>query len=414
MVIKASEKRILRELAKKYAEIAALDIQQENMERMRDNNDLKPGRPPVLINEIPWHEMDIDGQLVLQCENGFARHMETFFRRKLFQWKYFPGDMVIENFYPINKTVHSTGYGLDVKENVAITDATNNIISHEYIDQLSTEADLEKLHCPTITNDKEADKKNMELAQDILGDILQVKLRGYYLYYAPWDEIPRLHGVSNVFYDMIDRPEFIHKIIQKFTEIQLSTMEQYEEQGLLDYNIPDLHCTPAYVSDLPAEDYDGGKVRLKDIWFRSMAQMFSSVSPEQHEEFDLKYSKPLFEKCGLIYYGCCEPLDNKIDLLRKVPNMRKIGVSSWSNVESCAEQIGRDYVYARKPNPAMVAVKANPEEIRKDIKETIEACLKHGCPYEFVLKDISTVSYRPENLIVWEQTVRETIDYYYK
>ena len=190
-------------------------------------------------------------------------------------------------------------------------------------------------------------------------------------------------------------------------------MEQYEQLGLLDYDIPDLHCTPPYTSDLPAKDYDGGKVRLKDIWMRSMAQLFSSISPELHEEFDLAYSKPLFEKCGLVYYGCCEPLDNKIDLLKKIPNMRKIGVSPWSNVESCAEQIGGDYVYARKPNPALVAVKTDPEEVRKDISRTIEACLKHGCPYEFVLKDISTVSYRPENLIIWEQTVRETIDSYY-
>ena len=93
--------------------------------------------------------------------------------------------------------------------------------------------------------------------------------------------------------------------------------------------------------------------------------------------------------------------------------MRKIGVSSWSNIESCAEQIGEDYVYARKPNPAAVAVKTDPEEVRKDISRTIEACIKNGCPYEFVLKDISTVSSRPENLIIWEQTVRETIDSYY-
>lgn len=414
MLITDMEIGILRELAKEYAEIAALDIQQKNMARMRDNNDLKSGRPPVLIDEVPWHEMDIDGQLKNRCTHPFALDMETFFRRKLFQWKYFPGDMVIENFYPINKTVHSTGYGLSVKENVAITDTSNNIISHEYIDQLSTEADLEKLHCPTITGDKEADLHNVELAQETLGDILPVKLRGYYIYHAPWDVIPRLRGVSTILYDMIDRPEFTHRIIKKFTEIELSTIEQYEDLGLLDYNISNLHCTPPYSRDLPAQDYQGGKVRSKDTWIRSMAQMFSSISPALHEEFDLEYSKPLFEKFGLVYYGCCEPLDNKIDLLKKTPNMRKLGVSPWSNVISCAEQMGGDYVYARKPNPANVAMRTDPEVIRREISETIEACLNNGCPYEFVLKDISTVSYRPENLIIWEKTVRETIDSYYK
>ena len=211
MKITSSEKKILRELAKEYAEVAALDIQKENMKRMRDNNDLKPGRPPVLIDEVPWHEMDIDGQLKNQCENSFPQEMETYFRRKLFQWKYFPGDMVVENFYPIYKSVHSTGYGLDIKENIAITDEANHIVSHEYLDQLSTEADLEKLNCPVITHDEETDKRKLELAQEILGDILPVKLRGYCIYYAPWDIIPRLRGVSTVFYDMIDRPGLLIK-----------------------------------------------------------------------------------------------------------------------------------------------------------------------------------------------------------
>lgn len=175
------ERHILKELAREYAEVAALDIQQENMIRMRDNNDLKPGRPPVLIAEIPWHEMDIDNQLKNICTHQFAKNMETFFRRKLFQWKYFPGDMVVEAFYPINKTSYSTGYGMEVKENLATTDVSNHIVSHEYIDQLSTDDDLEKLHCPVITRDEEADKRNIELAQEVLGDILPVKLRGSYI-----------------------------------------------------------------------------------------------------------------------------------------------------------------------------------------------------------------------------------------
>ena len=99
MKIESYEIHILRELAKEYAEVAALDIHQESIKRMRGNNDLKPGRPPVLIDEVPWHEMDIDGQLINRCQNDFARNMETFFRKRLFQWKYFPGDMVVENFF---------------------------------------------------------------------------------------------------------------------------------------------------------------------------------------------------------------------------------------------------------------------------------------------------------------------------
>ena len=37
----------------------------------------------------------------------------------------------------------------------------------------------------------------------------------------------------------------------------------------------------------------------------------------------------------------------------------------------------------------------------------------YGCPYDYVLKDISTVSHKPENLIVWAQTVSDVLDKYY-
>ena len=68
---------------------------------------------------------------------------------------------------------------------------------------------------------------------------------------------------------------------------------------------------------------------------------------------------------------------------------------------------------ARKPNPANVALKTDPEVIRKETEETVKACIKYGCPYELVLKDISTVSNRPENLITWAQTVSDVLDEYY-
>jgi hypothetical protein len=40
--------------------------------------------------------------------------------------------------------------------------------------------------------------------------------------------------------------------------------------------------------------------------------------------------------------------------------------------------------------------------------------MENKCPYEFVLKDISTVGGKPQNLIDWVKTVTETIDRYYK
>jgi hypothetical protein len=131
------------------------------------------------------------------------------------------------------------------------------------------------------------------------------------------------------------------------------------------------------------------------------------------KEFELDYLYSIAKRFAYTYYGCCEPLDDKIELLKTIPNLRKIGCSPWANVERCAEQIGGDYVLARKPNPAYVAHSTDPEVIRKEIETSVKAAQRYGCPTEFVLKDISTVSHKPENLIVWAQTASDVLDKYY-
>ncbi|MCL1788606.1 MAG: hypothetical protein FWG38_11520, partial [Defluviitaleaceae bacterium] len=106
-------------------------------------------------------------------------------------------------------------------------------------------------------------------------------------------------------------------------------------------------------------------------------------------------------------------LENKIPMLRNIKNLRKLGVPTRANPESCAEQIGGDYVFSHKPNPAHVATTFDKTTVREEITRIIKTCQANCCPYEFVLKDISTVGYKPQNLIDWNNTVMETIDAYY-
>ena len=406
------DKQILRELAKQYAELAALPIQKERRDRARDINDLKPRRPIVWLGEVPWHEMDIDGKLNLHCEDEFARQMETFFRQTLYSWEYIQADMIVEPAYYIQKSHEISSMGIDVKAHSKITDSRNHIISHSFIDQLDTMEKVDALIEPVVSVDAALDAQLEEKANDILDGILPVKLQGYFYYHPPWDKIPYYRGVMPVLIDLLDNPELMHHTIRKFTDYGMSVMNQMEALQLLDSDAFDLHCTPGYVSGLAPKE--GEPTTLKNIWIRSMAQIFTEVSPAMWNEFELQYAKPLMEKCGLVYYGCCESMLGKYDMLKTIPNLRKIGVPLKTDPEANAEQIGKDYVYAHKPIPAAVAGTFNREVVRDEIKTVIEACLKHGCPYEFSLKDISTVGYKPQNLIDWVRTATEVIDEYYK
>ena len=56
---------ILRELASELAGYAALPVHAEKARMWQRLNDLRSERPMVWMNEIPWHEMDVDGELTL-------------------------------------------------------------------------------------------------------------------------------------------------------------------------------------------------------------------------------------------------------------------------------------------------------------------------------------------------------------
>jgi hypothetical protein len=409
----AGDKKIIQELGKQYAEIAADPRNAERKQRIIDNNSLRPRRPAIWIDELPWHEMNYEHNLDLRCESEEGKSLEQFFRRILFRWKYFPVDMVVEDTLWIMKAYTHSGIGVDVQEDVAVTDSANDVISHHYKDELETPEQVEKLAVPKIQSFPEIDRENLEYMQELFSGIVPVGLRGYAAYCTAWDTLGMLRGVTPCINDIIDRPEHIHAIMKKMAELENGVYEQMQAQGLLDVNIKQIHTTPAFIDDSPAKDYSGGNYRYKDVWYRAAAQPLDVVSPAMREEFDIDYFRPLMEKFDYVYYGCCERLNKCIDLLRTIPNMRKIGCSPWADVPSLIEQVGGDYVVAFKSNPASVGIKTEPEQVQKEIGTAAELCLKYKAPWEILLKDISTVGYKPENLFIWAKVAEETLDKYY-
>jgi hypothetical protein len=408
------DKKILRKLAYQYFEIANSSRNMENIELHKAVNDLRQIRPVVLIDEIPWHEMNINNELTLQCSDPYLRSVEWFFRSNIYKNKYIPADMIVTPFVPVQKVMHSSGNGISIEEEILETDKENPIVSHKFNDVLATEEDLAKLRTPVITYDKEETMRRFNQVGEILGDILPVRLSGVgYFAFGPWDEVSRYRGVTNLLMDLVERPEFMHRIMRKLTDISLSYLDQLEDLDLLDNNAYSLHCTPIHTDDLPGKGFNGEKVTRKDIWGRGVAQIFGSVSKQMHDEFDITYMIEVLGRCGLVYYGCCEPLDRKIDIVSKIPNLRKISITPWADVNVAAEAIGDRYVLSSKPNPSSVAVPVlDKDNLRKEIGTILDACRRNNCSCDIVLKDISTCHNRPENIFEWEQTVMEMVRNY--
>ena len=402
------DKQIVRELAKRYMELAASDVQQEMNRRMRATNDLQLVRPPVLIDEIPWYQMNFDDELTCLCEDEDARGVEYDLRRALYRRKFFRADTLFEPFWRVRRHVESTDNGLSPKETVIHEDKQNNIYSHAFHDVLADEEALDRLHKKPIHRLRpDLDESAMAFYTDLFGEAMPVKLCGEnYFGFPVWDRIGRLRGMTPMLLDLYDRPEYTHRILQTLVADAQDYLDFIEQNSVVDNDPVNLHCTPGMISGLA----DSG---WKATWFRGTAQTFTSVSPEMFEEFEINYVAPIAERFAYTYYGCCEPLDTRFDVISKLPHLRKLGVSPWANEAVMAERIGGNYVYSRKPNPALVAHETDPEVVRKETEETVKLCIRHGCPCEFVLKDISNVSHRPQNLIVWAQTVSDVLDAYY-
>jgi hypothetical protein len=142
------------------------------------------------------------------------------------------------------------------------------------------------------------------------------------------------------------------------------------------------------------------------MWGCSNAQIFSSVSPEMHWEFAIEHDLRWLKRFGLTYYGCCEPLDNKSDILSRIPNLRKVSVSSWVNIRNAVEGLGDKYVLSRKPSPA-IFISWDPEEAKRQLTEFQD--IAKGCNTEYIMKDISTVKYQPQRLWEWAELVMKIV-----
>jgi len=405
------DRKVLRELGRVIRDIAADPVNEGRKKLWKQMNGLKPVHPLVFIFEVPWHEMNHENELTPLCRDPFCKGIETDLRRKIYQWKHFQGDMVVEGYIPSHPVIQDTGIGIKEESDIVCLDKDTTAPSRHFNIQISREEDIEKIKMPVITYDEKATEKDFRILSEIFDGVLPVRRTGVkWTSVAPWDELVRLTGVEPVLMDMVVRPDYVHRMISRMTDTYLARLKQYEKLNLLDLNNDNTYHGGGlnYTDQLPQKDFNPAHVRPVDMWGRTMSQIFSTVSPAMHDEFALRYELKYLTQFGLTYYGCCEPLHKKIGILRQVPNLRKISMSPWVNVEEGAEAIGKDYVYSMKANPAFLSGDAwDPELVRKDLEENLKKT--RNCATEVILKDISTVSYKPRRLWEWARIASETV-----
>lgn len=411
----ARDREILRTLASELAGVAALPVHKEKARLWQKLNDLESERPMVWINEICWHEMNVGDELTLRTEHPWAQEQERDLRRTLYQWHHLPGDMIISDYLACPLAIHSTDFGIIEDVDVVTMDQASDIVSRHFHIQIRDFDDLEKIRMPVVTHNERATELRYEAMCDVYRGIMPVKKVGQtHIWFTPWDYLIRWWGVEEAMLDLAERPALVHAAVDRMVDAWMTELDQFVDQNLLALDCDNTRIGSGgygHTRELPGSDFDSAYVKPENMWGCSNAQIFSDVSAAMHWDFAVEHDLRWLQRWKLVYYGCCEPLDRKIDILRRIPNLRKISASPWNKLDRLINNVGTDYVLSRKPNPAVFAdVEWHPERARREIEEFLDKA--RGCHVELIMKDISTVRYYPQRLWEWASIAVELAEQY--
>jgi len=402
-----AERERLRSLASRVAELAARPIEKKKAALWTAHNDLQSGEPLIFCDpENGWNEI-IPGS-ALSCRDPLARVWEMHLLKEIFWGLEMLDDRVIEPVFDVPYNYVDTGWGLHEKR---IGGGHGG--SYTWEPQLKDyDRDFPLLSYPKILVDHAMTGRVLSLAQDLFSGILEVRLRGIWWWTLgmTWDYVT-LRGLENFMLDMYDHPEWVHRTMQFMSQGLIRKLDFLEAEGLLALNTGGSYVGSGgfgWSSQLPAQGFQAGRTRLKDMWGFAESQETIGVSAGMFEEFIFPYQLPLLERFGLNCYGCCEPMDPRWQVVRRIPRLRRVSVSPWADRDRMAEALGQDYILSLKPSPAPLALSAMDEaEVRSSLREDLGKV--KDCVVEIIMKDNHTLGGNPGNATNWCRIAREEI-----
>lgn len=405
-LINEKDRKILRAMASRMAELAGRPIEQEKQELWVAHNDLKSVRPLVFCNpEGGWSEIIPDESL--RCQGDLARRWEMFLLKEIFWGESMRDDKVIEAFFDLPYYAVESDWGLS-----EIKVGGQDKGAYVWLAPLKDYRDTDKLHTPQITVDHDKTRQLLDQAGEIFRDFLKVRLKGIWWWsFGLTLTLSKLRGLEQIMIDMYDHPEELHTLMAFLRDATLSEVDFLEQNGLLNLNNDN---TPVgsggfgWTEQLPQKDFDGVHVRSMDLWGFAESQETSGISPQMFAEFVFPYQLPILARFGLNCYGCCEALNKRWDSIKKIPNLRRVSVSPWADVRDMAEKLQDKFIFSLKPHPGYLAVSPIDEAyIRKGLREALRITKANNCHVEIIMKDNHTLANHPENVVRWCQIAKE-------
>jgi hypothetical protein len=418
--VAATDRSELREWARQWRDLAALPVMAERKRQWTALHDLRMERPMILF-ETTSVQGYVDAS-ELKCTNPFLRAVERNMRDTVRHAEEVGDDLVVEPYYRIGWQMDLPSFGVPVEMKPATTMTGETSLGYSFNFPIATPDDIVKLQSRVFGVHRERTLRMKAVLEDLIGDLLPVRVGNYDPFLVePGDEgwtgmfffgltwqIFRFIGNNGLMYWPYDAPDAIHKLMQYMLDDRIRLFEFMEKENLLAANTDNQMAGPrgyGYVSELPGPD-TSAVTRLKQLWGWAESQESTMLSPAMFKEFILPYLAKLSERFGLVYYGCCEPVHDRLDLIMAaIPNLRSVSVSGWADFQKVGEMLGRKYVYSRKPTPAFLSG-PNPQwdSVEADMKKTRAAT--KDCNVEILFRDLYTVDGDRRRLRKWVEMTK--------
>lgn len=401
------DRTVLKKLARKAATLASRPREREKRDLWYRHNALKTKRPLILADpENGWNEIITED--LMECGGDLARRWEVVLRKEIFWGESIMDDRPLEPHFYIGHTHSSSGWGI-----YGNFRGGKNGGAYAWENPVKEMKDTEKLHYPEIEVDYKTTGETVGLAKEIFGDFLVVKLRSVWWWgFGLGYDAAVLLGFGNLMKLPYDNPCLLHKTMETLRDGNLHKLDFFEENNLLSLNNDSSYVSSGgigYSRELPEREQNRSNVKTVDLWGFADSQESIGMSPDMFEEFFFRLQLPILERFGLNCYGCCEPLDSRWHIIRKIPRLRRVSVSAWADKEKMAEYLEEKYIYSMKPNPSDLAVpEMNTERVRKDMRRNLE--ITKDCVTEIIMKDNHTLGKNPSNISNWVKIVRKEVD----
>jgi hypothetical protein len=409
----------IRALAARWAELAASPLMAERKRAWRALHDLHPERPMILFEVGTVADWVRDEELV--CEDPVLRAVEATMLEHLHHADEVGDDIVFEPSYRVGWDIVDSGWGVDVVQIPGPTAPDGSAIGYTFDFPIQRPEDVARLRPRRFRVDRDGSLAKVRLLEDAFGDILPVTVGNYdhfmtdegaeswagnYFIGLTW-QIYRFIGNDGLLGWVYEAPEAIHRLMEYMASDRERQFGFLEAEGLIVPNTGNQLAGPrayGYVSDLPSPDAGPGS--LSDLWCWAESQETTMISPAMYAEFVLPYLKRVTDRFGLVYYGCCEPVHDRLEMIiDAMPNLRSVSVSPWSDFDIVAGLLGDRYVFSRKPDPVPISGPApHWDRAEADLWRTYHSA--RDCNVEILFRDVYDVGGDRSRLARWVELAR--------